>query len=222
MIYNIHTLVWDNVSPDVVSAHKRVTRHFNLPITYWHENTPHGAWIDRVLHDTKPGTVVGFFDTDCVPTNLAVVESAAAYAFTGRTFLGVAQATNHISHEHRSHIFAAPSFFFIYADAWRELGCPSFSETENCDVAQNVSRVAERAGLRYKCLYPTNWEREAVDGVWRLGNYGVFGIGTHYRGGVYHLYQSRLNYNVELFSARCAEIISGAFTTNDMRSSFED
>jgi hypothetical protein len=221
MSYVIHTLVWDNIASDVVRWHKQLTQHFQLPVVYTHENTPHGAWMDRTLHAASED-VVGFFDIDCVPTNTAIVDYAVTYANTYRTFLGTAQATNHIGHEPRCHIFAAPAFFFIQRAAWHEIGAPSFAEAENCDVAQYVSKTAERAGRRYKCLYPTHWENQSTDGAWRLGNYGLYGIGTHYRGGVYHLYQSRYNYNVELFAKRCEEIIAGTFTVDDMHSTFED
>jgi hypothetical protein len=213
----IHTLCCDNVAPSVLAAHQSVTEHFTLPMRYYRENTYHGAWMDRVIAAADED-VVGFFDVDAVPTNAEIVTTAAEYAVTRRTFIGNAQTSNHLD---RWHVFAAPSFFFISRAAWLTMQRPSFQDTHNCDVAQNISRTAERFGLDYRCLYPTHWERPTTEGVWKLSNYGHFAVGTHYHGGVYHLYQSRFNLNVALFVTRCAEITNGTFTTDGMHSTFD-
>jgi hypothetical protein len=218
---SIHTLVWNqSVDSMVIESHKKVTNHLGLNVNYYHENSPHGGWINRTLKESSDD-VVGFFDIDCVPTNKDIVKYAQEYVYTNKTLIGTAQTSNHMGFVARNHVFAAPAFFFIHREKWFELGCPSFSEADGCDVAQCVTRKAEEAGLRYQCLYPTHWERESSSGAWRLGNYGLYGIGTHYRGGVYHLYESRLNQNIDLFAKRCNEIVSNIFSTADMRSSFD-
>lgn len=218
LTYSVHSLVWDNVAPAVLEAHRSVTQHFAIPVRYYQENTTHGIWLDRVMNQSQE-EVVGFFDIDAVPVNSEITCLAAEYALTNQTFVGLAQAANHIE---PAHIYAGPGFFFIYRNAWISLGRPTFLHGGNSDVGQNVSRAAERAGLKYRCLYPTHWDRQAIEGIWPLGNYGRFAIGTHYRGGVYHLYQSRFNYNVDLFVSRCAEIVEGRFTTDGMQPTFDD
>lgn len=219
MLATIHTLVYDNIAPELHAAHVAVCQHFDLNVEYTRANISHGTWLaDTVRSSTED--VVGFLDVDCVPTNKAIVEYALAYAREQRTFIGIAQASNHLAPPANTHIFAAPAFFFIHREAWHEMGCPVFDETPDSDTAQNVSRRAEALGRRYRCLYPTHWEKMSHEGVWRLGNYGVFGVGTHFRGGIYHLYQSRFNSNVELFTRRCAEICTGAFTVDNMSSVF--
>jgi hypothetical protein len=217
----IHTLVYDNISPAIIRAHEAVCQHFGLPVEYTRDNIAHGTWLAATVRGGAED-VIGFLDIDCVPTNRAIIDVAIDYARQQRTFIGIAQASNHFAPPANSHIFAAPAFFFIHREAWREMGCPAFDELAGSDTAQNVSRRAEELGKRYCCLYPTHWEKPSHEGVWRLGNYGVYGIGTHFHGGVYHLYQSRFNSHIELFTQRCNEICAGTFTTTGMRSAFTD
>lgn len=218
MIKNsIHTLVWNNsVNSTVIDSHQRINKYFNLNINYHYINISHGIWIDNILKESTDD-VVGFLDIDCIPVNQNIVPLTQEYVFKHKTFLGIAQASNHFNSENTYHIFAAPAFFFIYREKWHELGCPSFTERGDCDIAQFVTRKAENLGLQYRCLYPTHYDIQR----WRLGNYGFFGIGTYYNGGIYHLYESRCNSNVDLFVRRCNEVIDGTFSTNTMNSAFD-
>ena len=217
MIKNsIHTLVWNNsVDSAVIDAHQKVTKYFNLNINYHYINMSHGMWIDNILKESTDD-FIGFLDIDCIPVNKNIIPITQKYVFNNQTFLGIAQASSHLNFEHKYHIFAAPAFFFIYRKKWNDLGCPSFVESDNCDVAQFVTRKAENLGLYYQCLYPTHYDIQR----WKLGNYGFFGIGTHYTGGVYHLYESRCNNNIDLFIKRCSEVVSGTFSTDNMKTSF--
>ena len=54
-------------------------------------------------------------------------------------------------------------------------------------------------------------EREAREGVWPLGSYGYFGIGTVFDDSVYHLFQSRWADNADLFVRRSNEVMAGEF-----------
>jgi len=218
---SLHTLAWDNVNLAVVESHKNVTKHFNLDVNYYHQNTPHGLWIHQVLHKSTED-VVGFLDIDCVPVNNNIIKQVQEYVYDNQTFMGTAQISGHQDFVNRCHVFAAPCFFFIYREKWFELGCPAFGEANNCDVAQFVSKKAESVGFSYRCLYPTHYDKKATEPTWKLNNYGNYGIGTHYRGGVYHLYESRNNTNIDLFVKRCNEIINGSFSTQDMYPTFDD
>jgi hypothetical protein len=169
--------------------------------------------MDNILANSA-ADVVGFLDIDCVPTNKQVVDDAIQYAADNKSFVGIAQASNHIPP--KSHIFAAPAFFFIWRKTWKAMQRPTFSETPNSDVAENVSYAAEMAGIRYKTLYPTHWTAIPEEGVWRLHTYGLYGIGTHFEEGVYHLYQGRFEKNVQMFVNRCDDIIKGTFSTEHM------
>jgi len=210
MNIEIHTLAWPNTNVKMVEAHTNTCKHLGLDVAYHMTQTPHGKWMD-VIMDNSTADVVGFLDIDCVPTNPGVVNTAAAWAAQNESFVGIAQASNHIWP--KSHIFAAPAFFFMWRDAWTELRKPTFSETEQSDVAENVCYAAEMAGLRYKTLFPTHWTAEPEEGAWRLHTYGLYGIGTHFEEGVYHLYQGRMDKNVQMFVNTCDSIIKGNLST---------
>jgi hypothetical protein len=216
----LHTLYWPDNDMKMIDAHKSVMKHFELPVTYTVQKVHPGHWMNYILDNSK-ADVIGFLDSDCIPTNRDIIMYAANYALSHQSFIGIAQASNHIGT--KSHIFAAPAFFFIYREVWNKMGKPSFMDTFHqggrSDVAEEVSYCAEEYGLRYKALYPTHFEREPVEGVWHLGNYGYFGVGSHFEGGVYHLYQGRFGNNSELFVKRCNDVIEGKFSTEGMISS---
>ena len=193
--------------------------HFGLSVNYYHlPGFPHGKWMNEVLNNTKDD-VVGFIDNDCVPTNKQVIEMCFEYAFKKESFIGAAQATNHIPP--CSHIFVAPGFHIMSKKCYEKLGRPTYSETKRSDVAEEVSYVAEEKGVKYRALYPTHYDSPSTDGLWALSNYGYYAIGTHYMGGIYHLYQGRYQINVELFEKRCEQIVNGSFTVNGMKNSLD-
>ncbi len=208
----IHTLAWDNTDQRMIDSHKMVSDHFGLDVVYTFENIPHGQWMNDVMASCDED-VVGFLDIDCIPTNRDIVDASYRYALNNESFVGIAQSTNHI--RPGAHIFAAPAFFFISKKTWLRLGRPTFDQTRNADIAENVSYAAEQAGLTYKALYPTHYERASTEGVWRLGNYGCYGIGTHFAGGVFHLYQGRLALNIERFVQRCGDVVANKFSLDD-------
>lgn len=209
----IHTLAWPSCDPRLVAAHTDTCAALGVPVKYTLEQLPHGQWMDSVLADSR-ADVVGFLDIDCVPTNDAIVPAAVRYVTQSQSFIGTAGASNHIPP--RSHIFAAPAFFFIWRETWNRLNMPTFAETEYGDVAENVCYTAEIAGLRYRTLFPTHYTRPPDEGAWHLHTYGLFGIGTVFEGGVYHLYQGRFTRNVDLFVEVCRAVREGRFTTEGL------
>ena len=212
MRLEIHTLAWPNTHPGIVKAHSDVCKHLQLEVTTHIREVPHGQWMNEVMA-TSTADVVGFLDIDCIPLNAEIVEQSYIFA-AKHTMVGIAQASNHIPPY--SHIFAAPAFLFVNRKVWNDLHCPTFSETEIGDVAENVSYALEMAGLRYKTLYPTHYTKAPAEGLWHLHTYGVYGIGTVFEGGVYHLYQARVGDNAELFIQTCEQVIAGTFTTDNM------
>jgi len=209
----INTLAWPNTDPRLVRAHTHVCKHIGIDVAYTMEQIPHGMWMDNILSSSK-ADVVGFLDADCVPLNKAVINAAVQYVVQTKSFLGLAQVSNHIPP--RSHIFAAPAFFFIWRDTWEKMGRPTFAETPQSDVAENVSYSAEMAGLKYKTLFPIAYTKPAREGVWPLHTYGNYGIGTLFEGGVYHLYQGRFPDNIKLFEQVCQSICNNTFSTQGM------
>lgn len=217
MNVEIHTLAWPNTDVRMLQSHSDVCRHLGLEVGYALQKTPHGEWMDNIMNNSV-SDVVGFLDIDCVPTNRQVVDDAIQWAADNKSFVGIAQASNHIPP--KSHIFASPAFFFIWRKTWKAMQRPTFSETPNGDVAENVCYAAELSDIRYKVLYPTHWTAEPVEGhAWRLHNYGLYGVGTHFEEGVYHLFQGRIERNVQMFVNRCDDIVKGKFTTEHMLNS---
>ena len=197
----IHVLAWDNVDQRIIDAQKSVLDHFKLEYTLHRENVDHGQWMNSVM-ESSTDEVVGFLDVDCVPLNSQIVPAARTYCEKNKSFIGIAQTSNHIPPA--AHIYAAPAFFFINRQAWLNLGKPTFAVTPSSDVAENVSYAAEERGLPYRALYPV----KCAEPLWRLGNYGMYGIGTEFIGGIYHLYQSRMSENMKMFERVCEEVVS--------------
>ena len=209
----IHCLHWPNVDRKIVAAHKETCEHLGLTVNYTEQEIPHGLWMDNIMMSSM-AEVKLFLDIDCVPTNKEIVDKAISYALNNKSMVGTAQVSNHIAPY--SHIYAAPCFLAISRDIWDDMGRPSFSENETCDVAENVSYAAEIYKVKYKTLYPTHYFKEPEGGAWPLHTYGKYGIGTHFEGGVFHLYQGRMPDNAMLFYNVCKGIRSGEFKHTNM------
>lgn len=216
MKVSINTLYFPNSNQEFVDAHKSVMKHFDVKVNYHEMQMHHGMWMDSVIQYSN-ADVVGFLDIDCIPLTANAVNDIVKFVAQNKTIAGGAQATNHIPP--MSHIFIAPSCFFIWKPLWQALGNPSFIETSRSDVCEEVCYMAEANGVRMKALYPTYFEREPEEGAWRLHNYGLYGVGTVFGDQFYHLYQSRFKTNVDLFIQRCKEVVDGTFTTNGMHKS---
>lgn len=218
MKVEICTLYWENTPVEMINAHKKVTEHFDLPVNYYTQSIPHGLWMDAICEQSE-SDVIGFLDGDCVPLSRDAIFDAIKYVSSNDTFLGVAQASNHI--HPKTHIYAAPAFFFVTKSCWKKVAT-SFAETTRSDVAEEFSYVAEEKGIRYRALYPTYFEGEPVEGVWPLSNYGYYGIGTVFGNSCYHLYQGRMGNNLEKFQTRCDQIVNNGFSTNGFYNALDD
>lgn len=207
MRIEFNTLYWNNTPEKIIESHKKVTDHFGIPVNYYPENTNHGLWMDRICRQST-SDIIGFFDSDCVPLSYDKIMECVAYVKRSKSFLGVAQVSNHIPP--KSHIYAAPAFYLIHKQCWEQLQT-SFTETRRSDVGEELTYNAEAKGIRYRCLYPDTFESEPTEGLWPLGNYGYYGIGTTFAGTVYHLYQARMGQNIDLFEKRCEEIVNETF-----------
>lgn len=201
----------------IVDSHKKVMRHFGIEVMYHAKNQSHFDWMDEITHISK-ADIIGFIDIDCVPINPLVVDMFIKYAATNNSFIGPAQVSNHIAPA--THIFAAPSFLFISTDCYERLGRPSFSYNYRSDAAEEISHVAESMCMNFKTIYPTKFEEISQAGIWRLGSYGCYGIGTVYDDLIYHLYESRicLPHNITRFQNRCDQIIDSSFSSEDFYS----
>lgn len=214
-----HSLHWDNFNTDMLRAHQKVMQHFNIDVHYHAENSKHGKWLNSIFANaTKP--IIAIIEPDLIPLNSAIVTTAIEYVRQYGNFLGPAQASNHIYPG--THIFASPAFFFMSSDCYNRMGRPSFEgKKHRYDICENISYRAEKLGIRYRTLLPTHFEKMPREGAWPLASLGIFGIGTVFDNSLYHLFQSRLAENIELFIRRCDEVIDGRFSINGFYSSTE-
>jgi hypothetical protein len=180
----IVSLYWDNIDPRVVETQRAVFAHFGFTIEQREQTgVGHGDFLDAFMRELNDEDIALFVDIDCFPLNRAIVEQAIAAARAGRLF-GCAQSTNHIDPDR---IFAAPMFLSLAKRTWNALGRPSFRPDPENDVAQALNAVAADQGVPVDLIYP--WG--SIVPRWRLGDVALYGIGTFYRGGVFHLFESR-------------------------------
>jgi hypothetical protein len=205
MKVSIHCLRWTNNNPRVIENHKKVYDHFDLPVTYTEANINHGDWINAVLERVDSDVFV-FVDSDCVPLNREAVTDAIEYCAKGY-LVGNAQVTNCIKAKHD--LFCAPSFLAISKQYYESIGKPSAKNDDKNDIAQAFTRAAVDREKRIKMYFPTSFQGIPVGGIWRLASYGYYGIGTIYDNKMYHLYQTRLAKNVDLFVDTCNKILEG-------------
>lgn len=199
-----YSLYWPNTDQRIVQKHFDMMSHFDIPINYVKKIINHGYWMDNVC-DSSNADIIVFFDIDCVPLSREKVFDAIHWVKENKSFLGVAQVSNHIAPA--EHIYAAPAFFVVYRECLERLNT-TFSDGMFNDVAERLSYRAEEIGMDYKVLYPTHYYKEPPEGKWRLHDKGFYGIGTVFEDTVYHLYQSRFSDNIELFVKHCDDIIN--------------
>jgi hypothetical protein len=215
MKVEIHSLSWPNADPRLAESQAAVFSRFCLPIRQHCLRLDHGTWIDLILEQSSSDVLL-FVDNDCVPIRPEAVFEAVHFAYSAESFLGLAQASNHIGSG--NHVFAAPSFLAVSRSAWVRLGRPSCCPNARADVAEELSWRAEESNLVYRAWYPTHYHHASSDGPWRLGHYGYFGIGSVYADRVVHLYQGRLSDHVDLFVDICSRILADSFTLDGYQS----
>ena len=209
MKVEFNSLHWNNVDKGMLNAHKKVMSYFNIPMNYDNrDGHNHGMWMQWVISNSKSDVIV-FMEPDCIPLNKNLFEYIK-YAYKNETFVGIAQVSNHIPP--KSHIYAAPGFYAISKKAYDKLGRPSFTETRRSDTAEEICYMAEDKGMKYRALMPTYFEKPSSEGIWPLSNLGYYGIGTVFDNSIYHLYQSRMAENIEMFVKRCDQVIKGNLT----------
>ena len=180
----IVALYWDNVDPRIVAAQRDVFAHLGFGVDQ-RERTgmAHGEFLDAYMSELDADDVALLTDIDCFPLNREIVARAFARAREGAIF-GCAQSTNHIDPDR---LFVAPMFMAISRRTWDALGRPSFKPDAGNDVAQRLNDIAKAQGVDIEMLPPFG----AIVPKWRLGDVGFYGVGTFYRGGVFHLFESR-------------------------------
>jgi hypothetical protein len=220
-MYQINTLYWKNTDPIFPEYHKKIMNKFNIKVNYVNESLHHGKWMDSIMNKSK-AEIIGFIDIDCVVTNAEIIHKCIKYVKNSKSIIGIAQASNHI--HPCTHIFAGAGFFFINKDSWIQNGKPSFCMLKpklknffkkKYDVAEGVCYQFEENNFKYKTLFPTHYDLP-LPKKWYLHTYGEYGIGTYYKGGVYHLYESRISAHTKIFQEKCLMILNDNFSTKNM------
>jgi hypothetical protein len=176
---------WSNADRRIVDLQKRVFGAFGIIVRQYDKtDTPHGVWMNEIMTHAKRDEVILFCDIDAIPLNEAVVASAIATARSGGIF-GCAQAANHLADS--NYIYAGPMFLALSKQTWISAGCPNFDAHISQEVAMGLSRSAESRNISIQLLYPN----VVCVPKWRLGEKGVFGIGTFYECNVFHLFEAR-------------------------------
>lgn len=150
-------------------------------------------------------------DIDCIPLNI----DALTYTFhraTQGVLIGNAQRSNHL--DNNKHVFIGSSCICLNRNVYEQLGRPSFRPTNRGDIAEELVYIADDIGLPKEIHEPLNYEASpyGVD-FWPLDDVmPPYGIGTtfkRYDGHpmFYHLFESRLNINVERFVNKCKSIL---------------
>lgn len=204
-----HTLVWPDVDSKMLRAHESVAKHLGYSVKHYSLHMRHGDFMDKVCKEEfeSGSEIVCFMDIDCIVTDHELPAKAYRWVKDNRGILGIAQSSNHLDY---THIFAAPAFYMIHRDAWKRISF-TFLEDSNNDVAQAITRLAERMGIPVRTLYPTGFLFHPDNEHWRLGNYGVYGRATKFDHGVFHLYQGRMNNAVNTFVDVCNKVIDGTY-----------
>jgi hypothetical protein len=93
----------------------------------------------------------------------------------------------------------------ISKKTWRKLGSPSFKKTVDSDAGQHITRVAEQMGCAVRLSMPTG----CLKPVWNLSDIGLYGIGTFYQSGLFHLFQARKQRNTKMFLEVSRLVLAG-------------
>ena len=193
-----------NIPDAVVDAQRRVLDAFAPPdvaISQIRTRLLHSQSIESYMRQTRYPVVL-FLDIDCIPTRPGAIEALIERAEAGY-LVGSAQRTNHL--ENGGHIYVAPSCMAISKETYRKLGQPSASKTPRGDVAEEFTYIAEERGVPCEIHLPIASEEP----LWPLaGDNPVYGRGTTFANGFWHLFFIREHEHHRRFVERCDAILA--------------
>ena len=201
----IVTFYWDNIDRRLIEGQRAVFTHLGYEIQQvCRTGMSHGDFLDEVFASLAGDEVLLTVDIDCIPLNREIVEHAFAVAEAGGV-IGGAQVSSHID---STRIFTAPLFLAISQKTWAGLGRPSFAPNPTCDVAQHMHDLAVGQGVAVEYIMP--WA--CLIPRWNLAGQVLYGTGTFYRGGLFHLYESRNSPYAFAFHEVVADVLAGRET----------
>lgn len=203
--YRIVTLYWGNINPRLVKAQARVFSHLGLPLEqHLKSGLDHGQFLQETMESLADDEVMLCVDIDCLPLNAEIVRRALLFAKRGG-LIGTAQVSEHID---KTRLFTSPVFMAVSKKLWCDLGKPSFLADKVSDVAQHVHDAAQAAGVNIEYLTPF----ACLVPRWSLPDQTPYGTGTFYRGGLFHLYESRVSPFTFAFHVVAADVVAGRKT----------
>lgn len=202
MNFQIFSLYWDNVDPEIVAAQKSVFDAMGAQINQHRINGfRHGEWMDWLLGRQDTTDVFLFIDIDCVPLSPEALVRGAEKAASGALY-GAEGAANHLD---PTKSYVGAWYAFVNRHIWASLGRPSALETPRTDVAQMWTETWKRSGQPVEMIAPTSCEEPR----WDLpGRPQAYGIGTTYAEECYHLFVAREGTR-GLFIEKCRAIAAG-------------
>ena len=202
--YAIYSYFKSNVSSEVVEAQKDVFRSLGLSINQIQDDTiSHGEFMNRVLRDPNSPEYIVFFDIDCIPLSRKAIELLLSQILNRQTIAGAAQTASHLLNG--KNLYIGPFFLGITKSLYHRLGNPDMRENTFCDVGGLATAIAKFEGnTKIKYWYPSHVEVPK----WDLYQKGKFGLGTTYRGLVYHAFESRLGESDNSFVRKCREVMA--------------
>lgn len=212
MKVEIHTLANSSVDSLVLNYHSKVFNYFGYSPIYSKENIYEGGksigpYYNRIMQSTTADIVI-FSDVDAVPINDVFYEEIIKYC-SNDYMIGVTQVTPNANSTYE--FYCASAFMGISKSYYESMGCPTFMDDilEDSDISQQVTKKAMQMKKRIKLWFPSSFQAVPKGGLWRYGGYGYNGIGSIYDEKIYHLFESRLKSNVDLFVDSCDKILAG-------------
>ncbi|CAM8388134.1 hypothetical protein MCEET85_00865 [Candidatus Methylopumilus planktonicus] len=195
-------MYWNNVDLEIVVMQQKVFSFLGLKLQQLERTgQKHGEFLNEQLKTARLNDVLIFVDIDCVVMNAEVVYKAANFAKKGGIW-GCSQVANHL--EDSFHAYAGPMFHAISKKTWLKMGSPSYSADKYNDIGQNITRQAQLKNINIYLARPLY----SLIPKWPHGKDYLFGIGTFYECGVFHLFESRKGVFNKLFKIVGDSIIS--------------
>jgi len=195
-------------SPELFSfrdSHERVMDHFGVSTNYTQKRMNHGMWMNEMFQEDD-ADILFFVDCDCIPLNREIIDTSISLCENGY-LVGNAQVSNHLPAKHM--LFCAPSFLCISRNYYERIGRPSCINNNISDVGQELTREANRREMRTKMFFPNRFSGVPIGGIWRLGGYGYYGLGTIFQNSIYHQFQSSRVGSSESFQKACELTVKG-------------
>lgn len=200
----LRSLYWPNMDPRIPEAQMAVFKHLGIPLQQDCIHMPHGAWIDKLMAESK-ADVVGVVDVDCIPLNAQISTELATWAYVNESLCGPAVTANRID---PNHVYVSPFFSFVSRKFWQRIQPLTALRNHRSDVMQEYTRAAEAFEHPFRLCMPVSYQIPNHPIPWRIGTDGAhYGCGTTYEGGIYHLFKSRMETRAELFLKQCAKVL---------------